>query len=407
MLSSETIKIIKSTVPILETHGQAVTKRFYERLFHAHPELLNIFNHANQRQGRQQAALANSVYAAAANIDNLGAILPVVRQIGHKHRSLGVKAEHYPIVGENLLAAMKDVLGDAATPEILDAWAKAYGVIADAFISVEAEMYETAENQTGGWRDFRPLRVQRKVKESDVITSFYLVAADGGELPPYAPGQYISVRMRIPGEEYTHIRQYSLSSPGGKGYFRISVKREDGIDDREAGIVSNFLHAQINEGDEIEASAPAGDFVLNTESLRPVVFLSGGVGVTPLISMLHRLVEAQPSRPVVFIHAAISGLHHAFRREAEEAVAKVENGKVFFVYECPTEADTQSKCFHHQGFINLEWLQSVLPDKDAEFYFCGPIPFMKAINRALKKWGVLQERLHYEVFGPAVDLDGD
>src|SRR5690606_5710012 len=125
-----TIAIIKSTVPVLETHGQAVTKRFYQRLFEAHPELLNIFNHANQRQGRQQAALANSVYAAAANIENLSAILPVVRQIGHKHRSLGVKPEHYPIVGENLLAAMKDVLGDAATPEILDAWAEAYGVIA-------------------------------------------------------------------------------------------------------------------------------------------------------------------------------------------------------------------------------------------------------------------------------------
>lgn len=405
MLSPETIAIIKSTVPVLETHGQAVTKRFYQRLFEAHPELLNIFNHANQRQGRQQAALANSVYAAAANIENLSAILPVVRQIGHKHRSLGVKPEHYPIVGENLLAAMKDVLGDAATPEILDAWAEAYGVIADAFISVEAEMYKAAGNQVGGWSDFRSLRVERKVKESEVITSFYLSAADGGALPAYAPGQYISVRMQIPGEEYTHIRQYSLSGASGKGHFRISVKREDEGDDRAAGIVSNYLHAHVGEGDVIEASAPAGDFILDEDSPRPVVFLAGGVGVTPLISMLHRLVEVQPSRPVVFIHAAISGLHHAFRKEAEEAVARAVNGKAYFVYECPTDEDTQAKCFHHRGFVDLEWLQQVLPGKDAEFYFCGPIPFMRAVNRALKEWGVSQDRLHYEVFGPAVNLD--
>jgi nitric oxide dioxygenase len=345
------------------------------------------------------------VYAAAANIENLGAILPVVRQIGHKHRSLGVKAEHYPIVGENLLAAMKDVLGDAATPEIIEAWGQAYGVIADAFVSVEKEMYDAAEQQAGGWRDFRPLRIVRKVKESEVITSFYLEPADGGTLPPFTPGQYISVRLRIPGEEYTHIRQYSLSAPGGNGHFRISVKREGEGAEREAGVVSNYLHNQIHEGDTLEASAPAGDFILDLESPRPVVFLSGGVGITPLVSMLHRLTEVQPSRPVVFIHAAISGLHHAFRREAEEAIAKAENGKLYFVYECPTEADNQSRCFHHQGFINLEWLKRVLPHNEADFYFCGPIPFMKAVNQALKEWGVPREQLHYEVFGPSVSLD--
>lgn len=217
LLKPETINIIKSTVPVLEIHGEAVTKRFYERLFKAHPELLNIFNHANQKKGRQQAALANAVYAAAANIDNLSAIIPVVKQIGHKHRSLGVKAEHYPIVGENLLAAMKDVLGDAATPEILGAWKEAYGVIADAFISVEDEMYQEAENQPGGWRDFKPMRVERKVKESEVITSFYLTADDSTSLPAYESGQYISVRVKIPGEEYTHTRQYSLSDVSGKG----------------------------------------------------------------------------------------------------------------------------------------------------------------------------------------------
>src|SRR5690554_1065295 len=130
MLDKKTIETVKSTVPVLEEHGTAITSQFYQLLFRNHPELKNIFNQSNQRQGRQPQALANAVYAAALHIENLEAILPVVKQIGHKHRSLNIRPEHYPIVGENLLKAMKLVLGDAATDDIIDAWAKAYGVIA-------------------------------------------------------------------------------------------------------------------------------------------------------------------------------------------------------------------------------------------------------------------------------------
>src|SRR4029453_7661821 len=165
ILSAKSIQIIKSTVPVLEIHGVTITKRFYQLLFTNHPELLNLFNHANQKQGRQQTALAKAVYAAALHIDNLAAIIPVVKQIGHKHRSLGVKAEHYPVVGKYLLMAIKDVLGDAATDDILNAWAEAYGIIADAFISIEKEMYVEAHSQAGGWEGFRVFRVERKEKE--------------------------------------------------------------------------------------------------------------------------------------------------------------------------------------------------------------------------------------------------
>lgn len=165
MLSEKNIEIIKSTVPVLEKYGKDITARFYQLLFNNHPELLNIFNHMNQRQGKQQTALANAVYAAAANIDNLAAIIPVVKQIGQKHRALGVLPEHYPIVGENLLVAIKDVLGDAATDEIINAWAEAYGVIADAFIGIEQEMYREAKEQYGGWEGFRNFIVEKKSKK--------------------------------------------------------------------------------------------------------------------------------------------------------------------------------------------------------------------------------------------------
>ncbi|MFY0544698.1 NO-inducible flavohemoprotein [Brevibacillus sp. H7] len=404
MLSQQTIAVIKSTVPVLQSHGKAITTRFYERMFANHPELLHIFNHANQKQGRQQTALANAVYAAAAHIDNLEAILPAVKLIGHKHRSLGIKPEHYPIVGQNLLAAIKDVLGEAATDDIINAWAEAYQVIADVFISVEEQMYRDAEELPGGWRDFRNFVVVQKVKESDVITSFYLKPQDGQALSPFQPGQYISVKLQIPGETYTHIRQYSLSDSPGKDYYRISVKREDARDNKPAGVVSHYLHDHVNEGDVLPVSAPAGDFVLDMTKETPVVLLSGGVGLTPMISMLNAMVEKQPGRPVTFIHAALNSKTHAMKEHVKSLAATYDQVKSYVLYSEPTDEDKANRQYDKEGYIDLTWLQSVA-DKQADFYFCGPVPFMKSVHRALKEWGVPQERIHYEFFGPLASLE--
>ncbi|MFC4303672.1 NO-inducible flavohemoprotein [Cohnella boryungensis] len=405
MLSAKNIEIIKSTVPVLEVHGTAITTRFYARMFENHPELLNIFNHANQKQGRQQTALANAVYAAAKHIDNLGAILPVVKQIAHKHRSLGIKAEHYPIVGQNLLAAIQEVLGDAATEEIIGAWAKAYGVIADAFIGIEADMYREAEQQEGGWSGFRAFKIAKRVKESDVIDSFYLVPSDGKGIASYLPGQYISVKMDIPGEKNTHIRQYSLSDAPGKPYYRISVKREDAIQSLPAGKVSSDLHDRAGEGSELWISAPAGEFTLNTEDHRPIVLIGGGIGVTPLMSMLSVLAESSPGRRVTFIQAARNGEWHALKPQAEELARRHPHIQTYWCYEQPTARDRELQGYHKEGFVDLPWLQSIIPSKDACFYFCGPVPFMKAIYRSLKEWGAAEQDIRYEFFGPAGSLE--
>ncbi|MEF2964519.1 NO-inducible flavohemoprotein [Paenibacillus sp. M1] len=400
MLDAKTIETIKSTVPVLEVHGQTITKQFYQMMFKNHPELLNIFNHANQRQGKQPAALANAVYAAAAHIDRLEEILPVVKDIAQKHRALGIMPEHYPIVGENLLAAIKTVLGDAATDEIIDAWAKAYGVIADVFIGVEAEMYKDAEQQKGGWRGWRKFVVDRKVKESDVITSFYLKPEDGGDIASYKPGQYITVRVKPEGQEFTHLRHYSLSTSPGHDYYRISVKREDAVNGNPAGVVSTYLHEKINEGGILDISAPAGNFVLDQTKEIPVVLLSGGVGLTPMVSMLETLLEDGSNRDIVYIHAARCGSYHAMKEHIDK-LTREHQGQLrsYHVYESPAEGESCDKT----GYIDLPWLKTVA-DPSADFYFCGPLPFMRAINRALKEWGVPEERIHFEFFGPADSL---
>jgi nitric oxide dioxygenase len=405
MLSQSTVQIIKSTVPVLEIHGAAITTRFYELLFAQNPELLNIFNHANQKQGRQQTALANAIYAAAVHIDNLSAILPVVKQIAQKHRSLGVKPEHYQIVGRTLLAAIKEVLEDAATDDILNAWGEAYGVIADVFIQVEQELYMQAERQSGGWEGLRTFRVVRKTEESDVITSFYLAPADGETIADFKPGQYVSVHLTIPGQANRRIRQYSLSDAPGKPYYRITVKREDAMELKEAGVASTYLHQHIQVGDMLSLTAPAGDFILETDGDRPVVLIGGGVGLTPMISMLNTSVELEKRRKVTYIHAALNGHHHAFKKHVSDLTERHAQVSSYICYQAPTEADRSEGAFQKEGFIDLKWLKSIIAGPDASFYFCGPVPFMKAVNRALKEWGVRDEDIHFEFFGPAGTLE--
>ncbi|MBN8208383.1 NO-inducible flavohemoprotein [Bacillus sp. NTK071] len=400
MLSPKTMATIKSTVPVLEVHGLEITKRFYEMLFTNHPELLNIFNHANQKQGRQQEALANAVYAAAKHIDQLEAILPVVKQVAHKHRSLGVKPEHYPIVGEHLIMAIKEVLGDDASEEILRAWEEAYGVIANVFIEVENEMYKEVAKQPGGWDKERVFVVDRKEHESDVITSFYLKPVDGKPIASFKSGQYISIKVEIPGDEFTHIRQYSLSDVPEKPYYRISVKKEESAS-KPDGIVSNYIHDHVNENDKLSITAPAGDFYLNEEST-PIVLLSGGVGITPMLSMLKS--SAIQDRKTTFIHASLNGSVHAFHEEVTNL--KHPSLNYFVCYESPTQEDLNNRTYHKEGFVDYEWLSEILSlDPKTHYYFCGPLPFMKAVKEALEKLGVSETQIHYEFFGPAVALE--
>lgn len=386
MLKQETVQIIKATVPVLEVHGVEITKTFYKNMFKKHPELLNIFNHTNQEKGRQQTALANTVYAAAVHIENLEAILPAVMQIAHKHRSLGILPEHYPIVGENLLQAIKEVLGDAATDDIINAWAEAYGVIADIFIQVEEELYQKTE-ENGGWRLFKPLKVAKKEVESDLVTSVYFVTEDGSPLPAYQPGQYISVRVKLPNEEYLMNRQYTLSQANAEEGYRISVKREN--DNTPNGKVSNFIHDELQVGDTVDVSAPAGVFTLENTSA-PVTFISGGIGVTPLNSMLQSLAD-DATTEVNFIQCARNEKVVAFSDEIQEKINTLPKGSYTALYS------------DDDNLITKEILAEKVSD-NADVYVCGPVGFMEAVIKNLHEIGVGDEKIHYEFFGPAMQL---
>ncbi len=400
MLDQHTINVIKSTVPVLEVHGVAITKTFYSNLFKDNPSLLNIFNHTNQTQGRQQGALANTVYAAAQHIDNLEPIVPVVVQIAHKHVSLGVLPEHYPIVGQYLLAAIKEVLGDAATDEIIEAWGKAYGVIADIFISVEEDLYKAAE-QNNGWRAFKQFKIARTVKESDDVTSFYLQPTDGSKIPAYKPGQYVSIRVTAPGEEYLLNRQYTLSQPSNEQEFRISVKRESQHNPK--GKVSNFLH-DAALGTTIDVSAPAGVFTYEATNA-PVLFISGGIGVTPLNAMLQTI---QNKENVTFIQCARNEHVLAFHEDIQNKMNALNGptglSKLFSVFKKDSNAHHKVLYSEKNEYINANVLRPLLT-KDTQVYICGPTPFMETTINALHECNIDDSQIHYEFFGPALQLN--
>lgn len=393
-LTADQIARVKATVPVLAEHGTTITKHFYKRMFAHHPELKNLFNQTHQQSGNQPETLARAVYAYAANIDNLGALGPAVSRIANKHASLNIRPEHYPIVGRHLLGAIVDVLGDAVDQPTLDAWQVAYGQLANIFVGTEAKLYEGA-----AWSGFRPFKVARKQVESDEITSFYLTPADGTAACEFEPGQYVSVTRFVDKLGVDQPRQYSLSdAPHGK-WLRISVKREDGREDAAPGHVSNLLHAGVEEGTIVHVSAPMGDFTLDRKKTTPVVLMSGGVGVTPMTSMLSTLLADGSERSVTFVHACRNGRVHAFREWLDETAASHANVKRVVFYEAVDASDRHGIDYDFEGRLDVTKIADRVIALDADYYICGPVPFMRAQRDALVALGVEPARIHTEVFG--------
>ncbi|HDX8821691.1 NO-inducible flavohemoprotein [Klebsiella michiganensis] len=392
MLDAQTIATVKATIPLLVETGPKLTAHFYDRMFTHNPELKEIFNMSNQRNGDQREALFNAIAAYASNLENLPALLPAVEKIAQKHTSFQIQPEQYNIVGTHLLATLDEMFSPGQ--EVLDAWGKAYGVLANVFINREAQIYSESASKTGGWEGTRAFRIVRKTPRSALITSFEFEPVDGGAVAEYQPGQYLAVWLKPEGFPHQEIRQYSLTrKPDGKGY-RIAVKRENG------GQVSNWLHDSAKEGDVIYLAAPAGDFFINVAPETPVTLLSGGVGQTPMLAMLDTLAKAQHPAQVNWFHAAENGDVHAF---AEEVKALGENLPKFTShvwYRSPSEADCEAGAFDSEGLMDLSTLADKIGDPQMQFYLCGPVAFMQFAAKQLVRLGVGRDNIHYECFGP-------
>ncbi|GAB4067918.1 PAS domain S-box protein [Ancylobacter sonchi] len=251
-----------------------------------------------------------------------------------------------------------------------------------------------AANLAGATRDYR---ISARRKESEIITSFELTPLDGAAPPPHVAGQYLTLFADIPGLGEAK-RNYTISTAPNGDHLRVSVKREP------HGQVSRWLHDTAQIGTRLAIAPPAGTFVLPATRERPIVMVSGGVGLTPMIAMLEALAAEKADVPVHFVHCARDGAVHAFGGHVKELVAALPNARATIFYSRPRPQDRQVTDFDVAGRVTLDWLKAETPLGTADLYVCGPLDFLRALVPALAGAGVEAGRLHYEFFGPVEDL---
>lgn len=393
-LSDRIIALVRDNVPVLEVHGLAITRRMYERMF-GNNNIRDLFNQSHQGDAGSQPRPRAAIVAYTCNIEEVAALAPAVERIAQKHVGLNILPEHYPYVAEALLGAIKDVLRDAATDEILADWGEAYWYLAEVLIARERTTYTSLASAPGGWIGWRDFQVERRERESDIITSFALRPADGEPVLRHRPGQCLTFWLDILGH-HSLKRNYSISStPNGETY-RITVKREP------HEIVSGWLHDSAGHGSE--AAPPWGEFLLCQAQVRPVVLVSGGVGLTPLMSMLETIAD-RPDLPPYYVHGTRDGSPHAISVRARGLAAR-SGGPIVAAtfYERPRPKDQRGKDYDETGLISIDWLNRNTLTAEADYFLRSPKPFLRTFVSDLARGGMAADRMHYELLDIANEL---
>ncbi|KAI5861025.1 globin-like protein [Durotheca rogersii] len=440
MLNNRESQLVKETIPALRQHGEHISTVFYKTMLRDHPELNNLFNSVNMHTGRQPRALTALILAFASNIVNISELTEKLERVAQKHASLGIQPDQYEIVGRYLLRAFSAVLGPSMTPEVKLAWTKAYWVMAKMLTGREAQLYRDFAPWTG-WRKFMIYDRRAETLEGNIV-SLSLRPVDGAPLPEFMPGQYVTLRILVPGQRSAQLRQYSLSEAPRPDHYRITVKRDQGVNydyasgssaaslalrDADAmtvssaassasdsslgsalphrpGVVSNALIDEIREGDVVELTHPAGAFYLDPaeDSSMPLVLISAGVCVAPLVAMLNAALGAGGSggrprtrRPISWIQAS---RHDAPFQAHVEALARAHpNLRTKFFKSRLSDSDVLSYTSSFENdFGALTPDDLCLANRSAEYYVCGPEKFMLQAARRLRRGGVRPERVRFE-----------
>ncbi|WP_104171596.1 globin domain-containing protein [Cryobacterium sp. M23] len=386
MLSTQSLPLIKATLPLVGERMPEIAKNFYSRMLTAHPDLFDgLFSRSNQKNGSQQQALAGSIAVFATYLVQNPDTTPeaMLSRIAHKHISLSIAPEQYDIVYKYLFEAIAEELSDVITAEIAGAWTEVYWLMAHALIKMEKGLY-------AGLASDKPLApwvvVKKEAAGTDAVT-FTLEPADDTPVTPALPGQYVSVTATMP-DGIRQVRQYSLSA--GTATTRVFTTKLDAD-----GEVSPVLHRDVQVGDTLILSVPCGDITLD-QGTGPLILASAGIGCTPSASILRSLVDTGSKREVLVLHAESNLERWALRDQMSEDIALLEAAELELWLEIPSEG-------HHEGFMSLE---NVTIPTDASVYLCGPLPFMRSLRSQALESGVPADRIHYEIFGPDLWLAG-
>jgi nitric oxide dioxygenase len=394
VLSDRSRPVIEATLPVVADNIAEIAQRFYAHLFGEHPELMDgVFNRGNQAERTQQMALAGSVAVFAGSLVKVPEQTPehLLSRIAHKHASLGITPAQYDVVHDNLFWAIVDVLGDAVTPEVAAAWDEVYWLMAYALINQERGLYSArGVRPETVWREWE---VAEKIQETEDVVTFRMRRTDDRLVKTSLPGQYVTVQVPMP-DGVRQPRQYSLTKADDGEHRQFSVKRVRG-GGKPDGEVSNLLCDAVQVGDRLQMSLPFGDVVLD-DSGRPVVFISAGVGITPMAGMLSHLTAAGSHLPITLLHADVDEASFALREQVLGDLRTLPEGTAHVWYERGADSSLPVDGVH-SGVIDLDDIK--LPD-GAGYYLCGPLPFMKGVRSALIDRGVAPRDIQYEVFGP-------
>ena len=429
-LSYNETKLVKGTIPSLKEHGEHIATVFYKSMLRNHPELNNYFNTVNMQNGSQPRALTSLILAFASNINHISELIPMMERVAQKHASLNIQAEDYDIVGKYLLRAFAAVLGPAMNTDVRLAWTKAYWIMSRMLSTREAQIYKDFEPWTG-WRKFMISDKKKETDDGDIV-SFTLKPVDGSALPDYKPGQYTSLRMRVPSNPYFQIRQYSLSDVPSKEQYRITVKRYmgkwsdtndsdppfrksynsvstavssnsgsgfEGTDPSRPGLVSTALIDDSNVGDVIELTHPAGDFCHDPDeaSTVPIVLISAGIGAAPLASILYTTLQRHPNKPISWVHGSRGQI--PFEKNVRDLAARHPSLRVAFFK--TRLADSDVTTFTHDFRVDLSYVKTEdlhLRNGSTKYLICGPDKFMFEMDKYLTSNNVAKYNIHFEAY---------
>mmetsp|Transcript_84193 Transcript_84193/g.160841 ORF Transcript_84193/g.160841 Transcript_84193/m.160841 type:complete len:398 (+) Transcript_84193:57-1250(+) len=379
-MAAKTIETVKATAPVVAPLASKITEDFYPRLLSKNPAAWAFFNKTNQKKGMQQQALADAVVAYASNIENLAPLLPAVAKISNRHCALGVTPDLYQMVHDTLMASIGEVLGDAVTPEIGEAWSNAVMALAEICINEEEKLYKAAEERKGGWRGYKDFELVKKEKVGEDTVAFNFAACDSpGTGIDFTHGQYLSIRVNEEKSGVISPRHYTVTSNPGDAFLQCTTRHVKGAQGGAPdGAVSTYMHTKMEVGDTVRLAPPFGvftpDLVLGED--KNVAFVTAGIGIT--------LAKAMSSAPSV---NTIGTMH----------VDRSEDHTGCMADQLPGKVKARSYGQSHAAVKEQIAKFAVDVGRSSQYVLCGPIPFMKDAREALQDAGC--SNIHFELFG--------
>ena len=409
---------LTATLPLMAIHIQEIAVSFYHTLFLEYPSFKNMFNHSALVR-LQPDAIAAAIYSYITNMDDVTRIESVLEKVSHKHASLGVKTEHFDIYRDGLLRAFRRVLGaDIFTPDVSSAYSAAYDNLAGILCRRQQTIIAEQQVKSHGWEGWRDMRIVKRVEECDDVCSLYLKPQDGGNLPLFLPGQYISLRVSIPDTDTFQTRQFSLIDPpshhGGQDTtYRVAIQKFQNCQPEHHVFIGTTIYETCHKDDAISVSQPTGNFHLDVEDideLTPIVLISAGAGMTSLMSISQSLIQQSTSihetlsnhvsgttqqRSITWIHSARNSKHNPFVSQLLSIPETHNNLQTLIYHTQPLESEKLGNDYDVQGRMNLldfdnNQRQRLLHVDNSQtlYYVCGSDRFMLKVSEGLDQMGI-------------------